>query len=261
VDLRPLGRTGVQVSPLCLGTMMFGVWGNTDHDDSSGSSTARSTPASTSSTPPTSTPPASRRRSSARRSKCGGTTSCSPPSSACRWARTLTAAAVTPLDHPGDRELAAPTRHRLHRPLPTAPRRPGHRHRRDTRRPHRPRPAGQGPLHRVLPVQRRADRRRPVDRSRASAGALPHRAAALLAAHPRHRGRRPSDRPAARHGHLDLQPVGRRLAVGIGAPTARRHRRPASGSPRALTCRCPRNSASSKSSSNFSTSPTTPACR
>ena len=34
MDSRPLGRTGVQVSPLCLGTMMFGAWGNTDHDDS-----------------------------------------------------------------------------------------------------------------------------------------------------------------------------------------------------------------------------------
>src|SRR3954471_444888 len=34
MDLRPLGLTGVQVSPLCLGTMMFGAWGNTDHDDS-----------------------------------------------------------------------------------------------------------------------------------------------------------------------------------------------------------------------------------
>jgi aryl-alcohol dehydrogenase-like predicted oxidoreductase len=31
---RYLGRTGVSVSPLCLGTMMFGAWGNTDHDDS-----------------------------------------------------------------------------------------------------------------------------------------------------------------------------------------------------------------------------------
>jgi aryl-alcohol dehydrogenase-like predicted oxidoreductase len=31
---RPLGRTGVQVSKLCLGTMMFGAWGNTDQDDS-----------------------------------------------------------------------------------------------------------------------------------------------------------------------------------------------------------------------------------
>src|SRR3989442_10898878 len=34
VELRPLGRTGVKVSPLCLGAMMFGAWGNTDHDDS-----------------------------------------------------------------------------------------------------------------------------------------------------------------------------------------------------------------------------------
>jgi len=29
-----LGKTGVWVSPLCLGTMMFGEWGNRDHDDS-----------------------------------------------------------------------------------------------------------------------------------------------------------------------------------------------------------------------------------
>jgi aryl-alcohol dehydrogenase-like predicted oxidoreductase len=30
---RKLGSTGVTVSPLCLGTMMFGAWGNTDHED------------------------------------------------------------------------------------------------------------------------------------------------------------------------------------------------------------------------------------
>jgi aryl-alcohol dehydrogenase-like predicted oxidoreductase len=34
VQLRPLGRTGVQVSELCLGTMMFGAWGTKDHDES-----------------------------------------------------------------------------------------------------------------------------------------------------------------------------------------------------------------------------------
>src|SRR5215207_4224997 len=34
MDYRPLGRTGVRVSPLCLGAMMFGAWGNPDHDDS-----------------------------------------------------------------------------------------------------------------------------------------------------------------------------------------------------------------------------------
>ena len=31
---RTLGRTGVEVSTLCLGAMMFGEWGNPDHDDS-----------------------------------------------------------------------------------------------------------------------------------------------------------------------------------------------------------------------------------
>ncbi|WP_027005283.1 aldo/keto reductase [Conexibacter woesei] len=34
MEYRLLGRTGVQVSPLCLGTMMFGAWGEKDHDES-----------------------------------------------------------------------------------------------------------------------------------------------------------------------------------------------------------------------------------
>jgi aryl-alcohol dehydrogenase-like predicted oxidoreductase len=33
MDYRPLGRTGVTVSQLCLGAMMFGAFGNSDHDD------------------------------------------------------------------------------------------------------------------------------------------------------------------------------------------------------------------------------------
>ena len=33
METRLLGRTGVRVSSLCLGTMMFGTWGNPDHDD------------------------------------------------------------------------------------------------------------------------------------------------------------------------------------------------------------------------------------
>jgi len=32
--MRKLGGTGISVSPLCLGAMMFGAWGNTDHEDS-----------------------------------------------------------------------------------------------------------------------------------------------------------------------------------------------------------------------------------
>ena len=34
MDYRTLGRTGVKVSPLCLGAMMFGAWGTPDHDES-----------------------------------------------------------------------------------------------------------------------------------------------------------------------------------------------------------------------------------
>ena len=36
IEYRKLGSTGVSVSPLCLGAMMFGAWGNTDHEDSIG---------------------------------------------------------------------------------------------------------------------------------------------------------------------------------------------------------------------------------
>jgi aryl-alcohol dehydrogenase-like predicted oxidoreductase len=34
MEPRTLGRTGVKVSPLCLGAMMFGAWGEEDHDES-----------------------------------------------------------------------------------------------------------------------------------------------------------------------------------------------------------------------------------
>jgi aryl-alcohol dehydrogenase-like predicted oxidoreductase len=34
MDYRMLGRTGLKVSPFCLGAMMFGGWGNPDHEDS-----------------------------------------------------------------------------------------------------------------------------------------------------------------------------------------------------------------------------------
>jgi aryl-alcohol dehydrogenase-like predicted oxidoreductase len=36
MEMRTLGRTGVKVSPLCLGAMMFGLWGEPDHDVSIG---------------------------------------------------------------------------------------------------------------------------------------------------------------------------------------------------------------------------------
>src|SRR6478609_10121749 len=33
MEHRTLGRTGTKVSPLCLGAMMFGAWGEADHDE------------------------------------------------------------------------------------------------------------------------------------------------------------------------------------------------------------------------------------
>src|ERR1700743_2902108 len=34
MEYRPLGRTGISVSQLCLGAMMFGAFGTPDHDES-----------------------------------------------------------------------------------------------------------------------------------------------------------------------------------------------------------------------------------
>src|SRR5436305_9765440 len=34
MEYRNLGGSGLKVSPLCLGAMMFGSWGNPDHEES-----------------------------------------------------------------------------------------------------------------------------------------------------------------------------------------------------------------------------------
>ena len=185
----------------CLGAMMFGAWGNTDHDESpSRSSTRPSTAASTSSTPPTSTPPASPRRSSARRSQGRRDEVVLATKFTSRWGR---------LQPPRQRPVAGSSRavedslrrlrHRLHRPVPGAPARSAHRHRRDAGRAVRPRPPGQGPRHRQLHLPRRADRGGPVGRRAARTRAVPLRAAALLDLRPRHRDGRAA-RPVSSTG-------------------------------------------------------------
>ena len=94
VHQRPLGRTGVSVSKLCLGAMMFGSWGNADHDESIRIIHAALDAGINFIDTADVYGPASRRRSSARRSPAGAaTTSSSPPSSSARWARTPTAGA------------------------------------------------------------------------------------------------------------------------------------------------------------------------
>ena len=162
MEHRPLGRTGVSVSKLCLGAMMFGAWGNPDHDESIRIIHARA-----------------RRRDQLRRhrrrllaGRVGGdrrqgarrrraTTSCSPPRSTGRWARTPTGAATRAAGS------SARSRTRCAGSTPTgststrstAPTR--HRHRGDARRAHRPGRAGQGPLrrHLDLPAVGRSSRR------------------------------------------------------------------------------------------------------
>ncbi len=62
MEYRVLGRTGVEVSSLCLGAMMFGAWGNTDHEECHRIIQLLSTRASISSIPPTFTRPVSQKK-------------------------------------------------------------------------------------------------------------------------------------------------------------------------------------------------------
>ncbi len=267
IEHRKLGSTGISVSPLCLGAMMFGAWGNTDHDDSiAHHPRARSTRASTSSTPPTSTRAASPRRSSARRSRAAGATrSCSRRRRTARCTTTIrTSSATRAAGSSGGREQPATAENRLDRPLPDPPSRAGHRHRRDARRAQRPRRRRQGPL-------RSAARRFPPGRSSGAVGrraarprALHLRAAALLDADPRDRGRRAARLRAVRDGRDPLEPARRRLAVGpLRARAASRRARAAARrcSPRATTCRSPATRPSSRPPRRSASSPRRPACR
>ena len=127
MEYRPLGRTGVQVSKLCLGTMMFGAWGNTDHDDSiriihraldaginfvdtadvySDGESEEIVGKALDRRPP-------RRRRPGDQVLGAHGRGPQPPR---RFAA---------VDHPGGRALAATARHGLDRPLPDAPPRPG----------------------------------------------------------------------------------------------------------------------------------------
>ena len=140
MEMRMLGRTGVKVSPLCLGAMMFGAVGqpgsrrvDPDHPPRArrrhqlrrhrGRLLARASP----------------RRSSARRSPGGATRSCSRRSSTARWARARTSGGNS------RRWIVREVEDSLRRLRPTGststrctgPSR--HRRRRDARRAHRPR--------------------------------------------------------------------------------------------------------------------------
>ena len=233
MDYRPLGRTGISVSQLCLGAMMFGAFGNPDHDDSIRDhpraldaginfiDTADFYSAGESEEIVGKALAGGRRDDVVLATKVGLPFGEDPNhrGTSRRW--------ITQAVEGSLRRL----RHRLDRPLPGAPSRPGHRRRRDARRAVRPRPRGQDPRVRRLDGRRLGDRRGPVDRRAPRPRALPHRAAAVLDPDPRHRVRRAADLPAPRDGRADLQPAGRRLAVGR-LPQGPGDRRPGLGRPR-----------------------------
>ena len=96
MEHRQLGCTGVSVSKFCLGAMMFGAWGNPDHDESIRIiHAALDAGINFIDTADVYARRASPRRSSARRSPAAGaTTSSWPRSSTARWATTPTSRAT-----------------------------------------------------------------------------------------------------------------------------------------------------------------------
>ena len=254
---RPLGRTGVSVCKLCLGAMMFGSWGNPDHDESIRIIHA-ALDAGINFVDTADVYGAGESEEIVGKALAGGR----------RDNVVLATKFFSPMGEDANRrgrsrrwiiQAVEDSLRRLntdwidlyqvHRP------RPGHRHRRDAVGAHRPRPPGQGPLHRPLHVPGQPDRRGAVDRSGPPPAALRHRAARLLDPRARHRSRRPAHLPAPRHGRDVLQPAHRRLALralaqGLRATDPRRAR---AACPSASTSPSPPTSASSTPSSAHAT--------
>lgn len=188
MEYRSLGRTGVKVSPLCLGAMMFGPWGNEDRADSI--------------------------RIIHRALDAGinfvdtadvysGGVSEEIVGQALEGRRDdvfLATKFFMPMNQDDPNQRGGSRRwiirevenslRRLNtdynRPLPGPPAQLGHGRRGNPRRAHRPGPPGQGPVHRFLVLLGIADRRSPVGVEGAEPGAVRHRAAALLDPGPRH---------------------------------------------------------------------------
>ena len=141
VEHRTLGRTGMQVSTFCLGTMVLGAWGNTDHDECVGMiHTALDAGVNFVDTADIyafgeSEEIVGRALRGRRDDVIVATKFFNAMGEDPERARALAA-----VDHAGRRGQPAPPRDRLDRPLPGAPPRPGHRPGRDPRRAVRPGP-------------------------------------------------------------------------------------------------------------------------
>ena len=215
MEQRLLGRTGVSVSKLCLGAMMFGAWGNPDHDDSIriihaaldaginfvDTADVYAHGESEEIVGKALEGPPRRRRPRHQVPRRDGR-------------RPQPAGQLAPLDHPRRRGLAAPARHRLDRPLPGPP--PAHRHR------HRGDAVGASPTsstrarsatsaHSTFPASQIVEAQWVARERRLQRFVTEQPAYSILVR--AHRGRRPAHLPAPRHGRAVLQPAHRRLAL------------------------------------------------
>ena len=276
MEYRSLGRTGIQVSPLCLGAMMFGGWGEPDHDTSIATiHAALDAGINFIDTADVYSQGESeiivgKALAGGRRDDVVLATKVHVPDGRSarmrRWApwRSEQARQLAALDRHRGREQPAPAEHRLDRPVPDSPPRSGHRHRGDPGSAHRSAAARQDPRVRVVDVSRPPDRPGAMGQRAARPRPVRHRAAAVFAAGPRDRGRRPAGRPGVRDGRAALEPAGRWLAQSAGyrkdrelPDSKRRGRMP--GPLRHVQPR--RTSASSTLPTHSGGWPTTPACR
>ena len=234
MDYRPLGRTGVSVSQMCLGAMMFGAFGNPDHDDAvqivhkaldagiNFIDTADGYSAGESEQILGQALAGGRRESVVLAVKFGVPFGSNDPNhrgASRRWITEAVEGSLRRLqtdwidlyqvgvpdpDTDIDETLGALS---------------------DLVHAGKIRSFGASKVPASQIVEAPVDRRAPRPRT------VPHRAAALLVADPRHRVRRAAGLPAPRHGRHGLQPAGRGLAVGQ-IPQGPRGQRARLGRPR-----------------------------
>ena len=264
MEHRQLGRTGVSVSKLCLGAMMFGAWGNPDHDESiriihraldagiNFVDTADVYSQGESEEIVGKALAGGKREDVVLATKVWGPMGEDPNRA---WQ-------LAPLDHPARSRTrcgastptgSTSTRSTATSPAPTSRRRSARS--RDLVRQGKVRYVGSStfPPSAIVEAQWMARDRQPP--------AVCLRAAAVLDPRPRHRGRRAARPARVRDGRHPVEPAGRRLAVGPlaqGTPTQPGSHARRAASRRATTCRCPPTSASSTPPTSSPSSPTRP---